>query len=300
MNESVRDQDAGSWIRKAVSVKDTDAFLFLHDRRGSVEIEGGRIVKADVAGKDEDPVCFSDYIDLMDGEITVEETYHLVVHPLSSRGDFPTDPDARRDNLSPLFPLATTGKKVIALQVTTEGCLSLAHLGTQTIAGNQYVWLSMKDRAAYRKVADWLSEFTALDFETANSIASAPDRSSLARFEGVFSHLLDITHPGDPTAPLAFRLLCEAWEAEQVDGVGEPSGFAITAPKIPSDWLAPFVRPDGQVANVQEVVALMDDEDFKGKVKAVLDATDGESTKKAVLTLLGRTDPPPATEGGAE
>jgi len=163
------------------------------------------------------------------------------------------------------------------------------------------VELSMKDGNAYRQNTGWLGQFLLLSFEEATEIAGAANRGDLSEeIRRKCPNLLDITHPGDPTAPLAFRLLCEAWEEKEINRKNELSGFEFEAPANSEEWRKPFTRAEGQTVTIEEVVALMVDGDFKGKVRAVLDATDGEAMKKAVLNLLGRADDPTGTEGGAE
>lgn len=258
--------------------------LYLFDHRfnnprwkGAVTLGRGGVTRGDVAN-------FSGFGALLVPESTVYAKYAII-----------------HDN-NPERIYADDDSDLIVLWVsTTPERVGEHKLIPEPSESPKIVQFVMKDGNAYRATSVWLPQFLALDFETAKAIAAATDRWSLhPDIQRDFAHLLDIIHPGDPTAPLAFRLLCEAWEEVNIKGNTSLSDLPITAPENPSDWLAPFVRAEGRPASIEEVVALMVDGDFKGKVKGVLDATDGEAMKKAVLNLLGRADDRTGTEGGAE
>jgi hypothetical protein len=264
-----------------------------HTYRNVVLIDGGPLTVADYRGVGPYDLGSSIQIQVADRPFEIEGVSAFGQSPVRGIVHTLVDPNVYVKTLYDENQPANL--EAILLRASTSFSVLKDHYFEGMI-----VCFSMKNGDAYRNTSEWLKEFMALDFETAKTIAEAPDRSSLADLEGGYRHLLDITHPGDPTAELAFRLLCEAWEAEQIDGVSELSGFAITAPRNLSGWLAPFGSREGQAATSEEVVAMMGDEDLKAKVWAVLNAVDCEARKNAVLTLLGRIDTRDSVEGGAK
>jgi len=137
---------------------------------------------------------------------------------------------------------------------------------------HQIVELMMKDGSSYRSSFPWLTEFLELDFETATKIAVLKVRSEASEYEKEFSHFLDIILPGDPTAELAFRLLCEARVACGSDDEKEMGGLKIYAPKDLAAWLAPFAVSVNGDQKIAAVVAMMGSETAKKAAKAVFDA----------------------------
>jgi len=308
MNERPSNQNTGIWNRKILVEKESGNPLVLHDHRdcGSVTIADGKIERADVAGSSpDDPICFRNHVDVPNGDAPPPALYYLVCHMKPSRRDFPGNPDSREGaGITPLFPAeagaGAGSKKIIALQATTGN--SLTGMGkVLEVAGNHYAWLPMNDRTAFRKVDAWLKEFMALDFETAKSIAEAEDRWSLKQeIQEAYEKLLDITHPGDPTAPLAFRLLCDAWHEVHVAGNTELSGFPITAPAILDDWLAPFSPEGTGDPAIASVVSKMGDGDTKEKVKKVLETATGDPRVHVVAFLGIKEKASEKSEGGAQ
>ena len=274
MNES-KYPNTNHWKRKILFANGIP--LALHDHRnttniiGAVTVENGQLLRANVADVD-----FIQQLNTLD-QNPVTNPEHAIIHITGNRIDFVTA----------CYPCNDAYKGII-LQATTQVSLNESHEATENV-----VWLSMADRTAYTKVSEWLSEFLALDFVTAKSIAEAEDRWSLKpEIQKKYEKLLDITHPGDPAATLAFHLLCEAWHEVNVVGNKELSGFPIAAPSNLDDWLAPFSpeKADDPI-RIASVVAKMGDNDTKTKVKNVLDtAKGGQSPKDYVIALLGIED----------
>jgi len=297
--------ETNHWIRKIVSATQGQHRLVLHDHRaqlnGSVTLDAATLVRADVAGKPTDPINF---LTLLQGVIpaTEDSLWRVVCHINTNRTSFATSPEPLIPGV-PLFPPALTGQKVIALQVATSDSLPDDPTVQHTDAGNDYVWLSMKSREAYKRVSDWLPQLLDLSFDDAVQIANARDRGALPpRIQDAYTKLLDITHPGDPTASLAFRLLCEAWKEVKVTGNTEVSGFPITAPSGLEEWVAPF-SPDGsdETAKIASVVSKIGDADTKVRVKDVLEAAKNSGDLESkVLALLGiEIEATAQPEGGA-
>ena len=252
MNEHSVDQNTSTRTRKILVAKSTRKQLVLHDHRdtGSVTVTVDQITRADVAGRDGDPISFLDHVTLPSATDKSPELYHLVCHIRTSREGFAKNPE-NRDNSIPLFPERMTGKKVIALQATTQD--SLTGKGeVLEVLENSYVWLPMNDRSAYRKISDWLPEFLTLTFEQAKELAGFTSRTQATQFEAEFSHFLNIIFPGCIEYRLAFHLLCEAAKVveeentkrkakgEQTSNTAELSGIIIHAPHDLGEWLAPF------------------------------------------------------------
>lgn len=261
--------------------------LVLRDHRnsgpGAVSIQNGQVTRADVAG-----------VDFLPSTISVPEGQECpFVHAVCHLDEL----DRRAVEFFEDRVSASERPKMVILQASTaSGGVGWAH---ETL--DRIIWLSMKDKAAYGRVREWLPEFMDLDFATAKLIAGAPDRGSLSdTIQRTCPHLLDITHPGDPTALFAFRLHCEAWEEVNVNGNASLSGFPITAPSGLTDWLAPFSpQSNGDRASIESVVAMMGDQETKTKVRAVLSAAE-KSPRIPVLDLLGRPNDAPDTEGDAQ
>lgn len=193
-------------------------------------------------------------------------------------------------------PPPAPAPKVILLQVSSvDGGV----IEENEIRGD-FVWLSMKSRAAYNKVADWLPQFLDLSFEDAVKIVNAPDRAALdPGFQRKHAQLLDITHPGDPTARLGFRLLCEAWLMNN----GKPTtcaGIPITPPGSLDDWLSPFKL--GNITPDKVAVATMMGKTLEAQATAVLDAVgqgDALSISTAATTFVTACSQFLSTAGGA-
>lgn len=77
----------------------------------------------------------------------------------------------------------------------------------------------------------------------------------------------------DPSAFLALRLLCDAWE--QVTVMKEPTvhGITIHAPMDFSKWLAPF--GGSSTGDIERVVGMIGSGDIRTKAKAVLESANG-------------------------
>lgn len=165
---------------------------------------------------------------------------------------------------------------VILLQVSSVD----GGLAEDSMIRSNFIWLSMKDRTAYTKVSHWLPEFLVLDFETAKELAAFTDRNQAAKHEETFRHFLDIILPGDPTALLAFRLLCEARLACGNQDELDMSGLKIKAPKDLAAWLAPFSVHGDDNQKIAEVVAMMGSDTAKKAAQAVFSAL--EKDEKAL------------------
>lgn len=275
MKEHPANQTNGTWTRKILVHQNSNKPLVLHDHRdcGSVTIVD-TITRADVAGETDDPISFLDHVANRQPAQSLPELHHLVCHIRPTREGFPMNPDSREGaGITPLFGGEAVGKKVIAIQCTTRDNLGTAS-EFLTVAGNEYVWLSMNSREAYRKVDLWLPEFMDLDFATAKLIAEATDRGALdPKVERKYAHLLDITHPGDATAELAFRLLCEAVVLCKGEATAKVGGIPITAATQLGQWLDPF-SPTGMPEDqrIDAVVSLMGSEASQIAAREVLTA----------------------------
>jgi len=267
--------------------------LVLRDHReveaapGAVTINNAQVSRANVADVNFPGANFP-------GQFHKTVQIHVVCHLTENRDnvEFQDPPPTSDHEDSPV--------RLIILQASKgNDSISLTH---ETVGDK--VWLSMKSREAYTKVSEWLPQFLNLSFEDAVKIAEAKDRGALApKIQEDYEKLLDITHPGDPTAPLAFRLLCEAWAEVNVKKNTTLSGLPINAPSKLDDWLAPF-HPDGDgnPAKIASVVSKMGDAASKGKAEKVLKAADGEGDLRGeVLAFLGTIkDTATQTEGGAQ
>lgn len=276
MNES-QFPDTDNWRRKILSVGETPIGLHDHrnegDAQGAVTITNDTILRADVAN-----VCFKSHVRLpLTGKnITVK---HVVAHLDTPNID---------NFLNAAFPNRAEEEFVIIMNVSRQDSgLASAHY-----AGENCICFSMKDRRAYSKVDDWLEQFLRLDFDVAKVIAEVNDRGELPPdLQDYYAKFLDITHPGDPAAPLAFRLLCEAWKIKCIDEKDDCEGISITAPSSLTDWLKPFSVVGADDSAIATVVAKMGDNDTKTKVQNVLDTVyKGEDPSDHVKSLLGIED----------
>lgn len=175
----------------------------------------------------------------------------------------------REDFEDALFVTRPDPQQVIVLHVSNVTSLSLPHDSRK----NGFVWLSMKNREAYRMASDWLPEFLKLDFEEATEMAGASIRDDLApEIQRKYPNLLNITHPGDATSKHAFRLLCEAYLLCNGETKKEIEGISIHAPMSLKDWLAPFgAKPEDDNA-IDEIAAMIGTGEIQTKVKNVLRA----------------------------
>ena len=116
------------WKRKLLLASCTNVPLVLQDHRerAAVTIENNSITRADVAGRDDDPIDFIGHVGLQVNP-SGTECYHLVAHINISRQSYAKNPENAEGCPVPLFPPGTKGKKVIALQATTKESLSSQH-----------------------------------------------------------------------------------------------------------------------------------------------------------------------------
>ena len=272
------------WKRKILS-KDGIAIV-LHDHRDTNAIKGAVTLENDVISRANVADCEFSALLAVPAPNPATNPERAVVHIIGNRSGF----------LAAAFPGADSYQAII-LQATTQD----SGLGDDHEPAEKVVWLSMQSRESYKKADKWLPQFLRLSFEDAVKIAKAKDRGTLdPRIQEDYAKLLDITHPGDPTASLAFRLLCEAWTEVNVNQNRKLSGLPITAPKDLTGWLAPFA-PDGNddAAKIASVVSKTGDAD-KTKVRNVLDAAN-DDPKEQVLAFLGLTQAPTARpQGGAQ
>jgi hypothetical protein len=297
MNEHPVNQGVGIWTRKILVEKQNNKQLVLHDHRatGSVTVTTNQITRADVAGRDGDPISFLDHVGLPSATCQPPELYYLVCHIKTSREGFAKNPESC-DHPIPLFPNGTTGKKVIALQATTQDSLT-GEGKLLEVLENSYVWLPMNDRSAYHKVSDWLPEFLKLDFDTAKDLAKAAktgDRSKATQFENDYAHLLDIILPGRVANLLAFRLLCEAKEAcNRDDKLENYKGTRITihAAKDIGQWLAPFGE-NLSPPDISKVAGMIGSGDVKKAAEEVLNAVNQNHDPSVAITNFLKADKP--------
>lgn len=181
-----------------------------------------------------------------------------------------------------------TARQTIILQVSSQAATS------DSAINNNVVWLSMKSREAYKKVADWLPQFLDLSFDDAVEIAKATDRAKVPpEIERRCPEFLDIIVPRRIENLLAFRLLCEAAKVvekennkrkakgEKMSNTAEQSGITIHAPVDIGDWLAPFGGSGAE--DIAHVAGMID----SGAVKAaevVLKAANGDGNLSDAIT----------------
>jgi hypothetical protein len=271
------------WKQRVCITTDSTKRIVLHDHSGGLYLPSNQYDSLKIAD-----VEFKEHFKV---STDVANLVHVVAH-VESRDVFTTgvfEPPAEGQT-------AVSGP-LIVLQVSRPESVADASESSDRI-----VWLSMKSREAYKKVSDWLKQFLDLSFEDAVKIAKESERAALdPDIQRKYAQLLDITHPGDPAAPLAFRLLCEAWYEKNVAGESELSGFPITAPTILDDWLAPF-SADEKVdpASIASVCAKMGDNVTKVKVEQVLNDAKGDP-RTHILAFLGiKEQATVQSEGGAQ
>jgi hypothetical protein len=263
--------------------------LVLRDHReveaapGAVTIADYKVTRANVANADFPGAIFP-------RQIQNTSLIHAVCHLTEGREEVEF-----RDPLPAPDPRDPPVKFVILHASSVNDGVSQSHENT-----GPKVWLSMKSLAAYNRVADWLRQFLDLSFEDAVKIADATDRAALAPdIQRRYAQLLDITHPGDPTASLAFRLLCEAWLMNN----GKPTtceGIPITPPGSLDDWLAPFKV--GNSTPDEAAVAAMMGKTLEAQATAVLNAVgqgDALSISTAATTFVTACSQFLSTAGGA-
>jgi hypothetical protein len=271
-----------NWIRQVFCASDGNQIV-LHDRTYGIHLPAAGIRSIQVAA-----VRFETAVGDMRTDNLVSPV-RIVAHIGGTREDVTNNLwDAAQHN---------PGRQAIILEVSSQEATSSLSAGIGNI-----VWLSMKSRQAYKKVSDWLPQFLDLTFEDAEKIANEPDRAALdPEIQRKYAQLLDITHPGDPAAPLAFRLLCEAWYQVNVAGNTLLSDFPITAPTNLDDWLKPFSpEGDSDPATIESVVAKMGDADTKEKAKKVLETANGEPRANVVAFLGMKGESSEKSEGGAQ
>lgn len=273
-----------NWIRQVFCTSDGNQII-LHDRTYGIHLPAAGNRSIQVAA-----VPFEDAV----GDMQVDDLVSPVRMVAHVGG-------TREDVTNHLWSTAARNseRRAIILEVSSQEATA-----SKSAVIDNIVWLSMKSRTAYKKVSDWLPQFLNLSFDDAVKIAQAKDRGALEpKIQEEYSKLLDITHPGDASAPLAFRLLCEAWKDVNIIKNSELSVFPINAPTILAEWLAPFA-PDGidDPAKIASVVSKMGDAASKGKAEKVLKAANNEGDLRVeVLAFLGTIeDTATQTEGGAQ
>lgn len=242
---------AGSCQRQVFQENKSQRQVVLHDHNGSIEFQAGSLHSAKVAVEE-----FKDHVTQSkdDGSSPVYMVAHIF--------------DDRKGVMEGLFDDCENGttRETIILEVSSTGTVDKKEA---PVCGS-FVWLSEKSQGAYKRVPDWLPQFLRLDFETAKAIAEATDRGVLSpKVQDDYNHLLDITHPGDPTASLAFRLLCEAWKECRPSDSIELHGMTIHAPTDLPSWLQSF-----GAKNISEVGRRIGHEEIGAKAEKVLRAVD--------------------------
>lgn len=251
---------ADKWQRKAVSLHQT--LLVLEDHNGS--IGGTTQIDANVADHRMDNAAqpFTG---------TAPPLIHVVAHTRYE--------DRSRDGFLSAIP--QDGVKLIMLHVSSAGPVQ-KDSDVSVCDGLECVWLSVKDHAAYCDPLNrWAKQFLSLNYSEAEELARTAktrNRAAAGKFEGDYSHLLDLILPGRVENLLAFRFLCEATKA--CDGKPQKenafdTGLTIHAPHDLGEWLIPFgKKPEDEGANDQ-VAGMIGSDEIKKKAKAVLDAVNG-------------------------
>lgn len=268
--------ETNHWRRKILRVGDIP--IVLHDHRaennlqGAVTVERGQVLRANVADADfiNHASCCA-----LPGKVTVN---HIVAH-IQNRDTF----------AAACFPEGLNRRQMIVLQSTTSSSLSDDHADAKT-----FIWLSMKNQEAYKKVEDWIGQFLELSIADAKKIAALQSRSEvsgeLEYLEDKYSKFLNVILPGSIDAPLALHLLCEAWICTNGKESKIESGIMVHAPQNLNSWLRPFAIDD-EIPTKQQVVAVM----AKSQRNAVLqlldavealDAATGEEAKKCANETL--------------
>jgi len=233
--------------------------LVLHDHSVGLYVPGSTYDALQVADQE-----FKELV--VSGDDDGSDPIHAIVHAENRKmftGDF----------FSPLTERgAPDSRKRIVLQVSRTSSVASLSESEESV-----VWLSMKDRAAYQRIAEWLPEFLKLDFETAAKIADSAKhgiRTKVAGYEENYAHLLDVILPKRVENLLALRLLCESWLlihwnqgssfprrndlsnalGISVDDYRLPAGVRLNSPESLDDWFRPFgENHDGdRIASITE------------------------------------------------
>lgn len=236
--------------RKGINYKQHEVYfgdgcLLLRDHReveeapGAVTVEHGAVTRANVAD-----APFPDA--MLAGTTPISDPLHVVCHLTEYRKD-----------VNFLDTTAPGAPKLVILQVSAGA----DHVPLPSEFDNHAVWLSMASRSAYVEVNAWLSQFLDLSFEDARKLATLQSRSQvtgkLEYLEGKYSNFLNVILPGSVDAPLALRLLCEAWLLTNGASSRDENGIMIHAPQKLDDWLTPFATDD-KVPTKEFVIAAMD------------------------------------------
>jgi hypothetical protein len=279
---------ATRFIRKAISYK--NQLLVVSDHLGQVTLDNCVIDAS--AGRQP----------IVNGVKAYDWSQHLPDSPIRCVVHIDTQNVTRAAFERALFspPAPDPTPNVILLQVSSVD----GGLAEDSMIRSNFIWLSMKYRTAYTMVSHWLPEFLTLDFKTAKELAGFTDRNQAAKHEDKFGHFLDIILPGDPTALLAFRLLCEARLACGNQDDLDMSGLKIKAPRDLGAWLAPFSTHGDEDQRIAAVVALMGSASAKKAAKAVFDALErNENALEEAKVFPGVSElipsSTPSQEGGA-
>jgi hypothetical protein len=203
-----------------------------------------------------------------------------------------------REDVVNLLTLHTSiaPRLAVILEVSSQEAVPLP-----SIESTNFVWLSMKSREAYKRVSDWLPQFLDLSFKDAVKIAKATDRTELdPDLQQRYAQLLDITHPGDPSASLAFRLFCEAWTLNNGQTT-KHDGISITPPDSLDRWVTPFKVGTTTSYNTA-VAAMMGTPSLRAKAADVLNAAernDQTELKSAADAFVFACSPITQTPEGA-
>jgi hypothetical protein len=222
INNLEHSDNGGKWIRRVFAAHNNQ--LVLHDHTGGIVLTNNALTSAQIGGD----VEFKANVALAsdDGTSLIRMVAHIggtrisvIEHLFVPNGE-------------------PVQKKAIILQVSSQSTVS-----EHSTASDLVVWLSMKNRAAYKQVDKWLPEFMSLTFNDAQELVKAGLREKVSSAcEARYPHLLDVILPRTIENRLALRLLCEAWL--MTDGKKEmPHGdIVIHAPVSPDDWFEPFVE----------------------------------------------------------
>ncbi len=273
----------GRWIQQVVQRMADQQRLVLHDHSSGLYLSGGDYDSLKVAEVDFKPLA------QLANDVPNNSPIHVVAHVIN-----------RANFLAAFFKSPAAGEEFDSRPRIVFHVGRPESVAVDSLVSSDIVWISMKSREAYKKVADWLPQFLDLSFEDAVKIANATDRAALdPNFQRKYAQLLDITHPGDPTASLAFGLLCEAWLMNN----GKPTtceGIPSTPPGSLDDWLAPFKV--GNITPDKVAVAAMMGKTLEAQATAVLDAVgqgDTLSISTAATAFVTVCSQLMSTTGGA-
>lgn len=234
--------DDHRWIRQVFCVNTPNRQLVLHDHTRGIHMPVGGVHPIQVAA-----VPFTDSIaNTQDDDLT--SPMRMVAHILG----------AREEVINHLWaaPANNSERQAIILEVSSQEATS----SLSAVNGN-IVWLSMKSREAYKNVSNWLNQFLDLSFKDARNLAELQSRSQvtgeLEYLEEKYSKFLNVILPGSVDAPLALRLLCEAWLYTSGEESKVESSIMIHAPQNLKDWLEPFAT-DGGTSTKERVIAAME------------------------------------------